>query len=204
MVFQGSSFFYFGGLVICLKETQPSSCWRYVPACRFVLCLRQGPTPSRSACLETEEVGSTAGRPQVRGDTEREEGFPGEKVLLPNTRFSSSMKVTVKVKLLSHVRLSATPWTVAYQASRSMGFSRQEYWSGLQFPSPGDLSDAGIEPKSPTLEADALTSEPPGKPSSIGGTFYMFSMTWELVRKLWYTLETFLPCLSQGGKNSTG
>ena len=47
-----------------------------------------------------------------------------------------------------------------------MGFSRQEYWSGLPFPSPGDLPDPGIEPGSPTLEADALTSEPPGKPYS--------------------------------------
>ena len=68
----------------------------------------------------------------------------------------------VKVKSLSCVRLFATPWTVAYQASPSMGFSRQEYWSGLPFPSPGDLPDPGIEPRSPTLEADALTSEPPG------------------------------------------
>ena len=58
----------------------------------------------------------------------------------------------------------ATPWTVAYQASPSMGFSRQEYWSGLPFPSPGDLPDPGIEPQSPALEADTLTSEPPGKP----------------------------------------
>ena len=57
----------------------------------------------------------------------------------------------------------AIPWTVAYQASPSMGFSRQEYWSGLPFPSPGDLPDPGIEPGSPALEADALTSEPPGK-----------------------------------------
>ena len=70
----------------------------------------------------------------------------------------------VKVKLLSHVRLFATPWTVAYQVFPSMGFSRQEYWSGLPFPSPGDLPDSGIEPGSPALEADALTSEPPGKP----------------------------------------
>ena len=52
----------------------------------------------------------------------------------------------VKVKSLSGVRLFATPWTVAYQASLSLGFSRQEYWSGLPFPSPGDLSDSGIEP----------------------------------------------------------
>ena len=73
----------------------------------------------------------------------------------------------VKVKLLSHVRLFATPWTGAYGASPSTGFSRQEYWSGLPFPSPGDLPDPGIEPRSPALEADALTSEPPGKPQYI-------------------------------------
>ena len=69
-----------------------------------------------------------------------------------------------EVKSLSRVQLFATPWTVAYQASPSMGFSRQEHWSGLPFPSPGDLPDPGIEPVSPALEADALTSEPPGKP----------------------------------------
>ena len=57
-----------------------------------------------------------------------------------------------------------TPWTVAYQASPSMGFSRQEYWSGLAFPSPGNLPDSGIEPGSPALQTDALPSEPPGKP----------------------------------------
>ena len=57
----------------------------------------------------------------------------------------------------------ATPWTVAYQAPPSMEFSRQEYWSGLPFPSPGDLPDPGIEPGFPTLQADALPSEPPGK-----------------------------------------
>ena len=50
------------------------------------------------------------------------------------------------MKVLNHVRLFATPWTVAYQAPPSMGFSRQEYWSGLSFPSPGDLPDLGIEP----------------------------------------------------------
>ena len=70
----------------------------------------------------------------------------------------------VKVKLLSRVGLFATPWTAAYQAPPSMGFSRQEYWSGLPFPSPEDLPDPGIKPRSPTLQADALTSEPSGKP----------------------------------------
>ena len=67
------------------------------------------------------------------------------------------------VKLLSHVRLFATPWTVAHQAPPSMGFSRQEYWSGLPFPSPGDLPNLGIEPRCSSSQADALTSEPPGK-----------------------------------------
>ena len=61
----------------------------------------------------------------------------------------------------------ATPWTVAHQAPLSMEFSRQEYWSGLPFPSPGDLPDPGIEPWSPAFQADALPSEPPGKPSQL-------------------------------------
>ena len=66
-----------------------------------------------------------------------------------------------KVKSLSCVRLLATPWTAAYQAPPSMGFCRQEYWSGLPFPSPGDLPDPGMEPRSLALQADTLTSEPP-------------------------------------------
>ena len=70
------------------------------------------------------------------------------------------VKVKVKVKSLSRVRLFATLWTVAHQVPQSMGFSRQEYWSGLPFPSPGDLPDPGVESRSPTMRADALTSEP--------------------------------------------
>ena len=73
-------------------------------------------------------------------------------------------KVKVKVKSLSRVQLFATPLTVAYQAPPFMEFSRQECWSGLPFPSPGDLPYPGIEPGSPALQADALPSEPPGKP----------------------------------------
>ena len=64
-------------------------------------------------------------------------------------------------EVISCVRLFVTPWTVAHQAPPSMGFSRQEYWSGLPFPSPGDLPDAGIEPRSAAFQADTLTSEPP-------------------------------------------
>ena len=63
---------------------------------------------------------------------------------------------------LSHVRLFATPWTVARQAPPSTGFSRQECWSGLPFPSPGDLPDPGIKPESHTLQAGSLPSDPLG------------------------------------------
>ena len=75
----------------------------------------------------------------------------------------------MKVKPLSHVRLFGTPWTVAYQAPWSMGFSRQEYCSGLPFPYVRDLPDPGIEPTSPALQADALLSEPPGKLGDMKG-----------------------------------
>ena len=70
-----------------------------------------------------------------------------------------------------------TPWTGAQQAPLSMGFSRQEYWSGLPFPSPGELPNPGIELGSPTLQADSLQSELPGKPSLsfTGGQINLFS-----------------------------
>ena len=68
----------------------------------------------------------------------------------------------VESELLSHVRLFAMLWTVACQAPLSMEFSRQEYWSGLPLPSPGDLPNPGVEPGSPGLQADSLLSEPPG------------------------------------------
>ena len=75
-----------------------------------------------------------------------------------------SFKERKKVKLLSCIWLFATPGTVDYKAPPSMEFSRQEYWSGLPLPSPGDLPNPGIEPGSPTLQADALPSELPRKP----------------------------------------
>ena len=60
-----------------------------------------------------------------------------------------------------------TPWTLAHQASLSMGISRQEYWSGLPFPTPGDLPDPGIKPTSPTLAGRFFTTEPAGKPQRV-------------------------------------
>ena len=80
----------------------------------------------------------------------------------------------VKVKSLSCVRLFATPWTVAYQAPLSVGFFRQGYWSGLSFPSPGDLPNPGFELGSPALQADALPSEPPGKPGFLHMVVYIW------------------------------
>ena len=87
----------------------------------------------------------------------------------------------VKVKLLSRVRLSATPWTVAHQARLSTGFYRQEYWSGLPFPSPGDLPDPGIKSGSPTLWADVLPSEPPGTIKDRNG----MDLTEEDIKQRW-------------------
>ena len=78
----------------------------------------------------------------------------------------------VCVSCFSRVQLFATLWTIAHQASLSMEFSRQEYWSRLPFPSPGDLPDLGIEPRSPALKADSLLSEPQGKPKVSLGRLY--------------------------------
>ena len=76
------------------------------------------------------------------------------------------------------VHLFATPWTVACQAPLSMAFLRQEYWSGLPFPSPGDLPSPGIEPASPALTGRFFTPEPPGKPQSMTLAF-LISFPWE-------------------------
>ena len=74
--------------------------------------------------------------------------------------------------MLSHVPFFAPPWTVARQAPLSMEFSRQEYWCEFPSPSPGDLPDPEIEPRSPALQVDSLPSESPGKPVIIRALFY--------------------------------
>ena len=73
----------------------------------------------------------------------------------------------------------ATPWTVAHQAPLSIGFSRQEYWSGLPFLSPGNLPDPGIEPASPALQAGSLLTELLEKPWLGGGEIYCGEGLWE-------------------------
>ena len=89
------------------------------------------------------------------------QGEPG----LPKAQVKKS-----KCWLLSCVQLFGTPWTVACKAPLSMKFSRQEYWSGQPFPSPGDLPDSETEPGSPALQVDSLPSEPPGKPPENQGS----------------------------------
>ena len=81
---------------------------------------------------------------------------------LPSSLLKESL-VCACVRCFSPVRLSVTPWTVDLQAPLSMGFSRQEYWSGLPCPPPGDLPNPGIKPRSPAFQADSLPSVPPGK-----------------------------------------
>ncbi|CAI9180663.1 unnamed protein product [Rangifer tarandus platyrhynchus] len=82
------------------------------------------------------------------------------------------LALTWAISILALLCLFATPWTVALQAPLFMEFSRQEYWSGLPFPPPGELLSPETEPGSPALQADSLPSEPPGKPN-----IYMFLST---------------------------
>ena len=77
------------------------------------------------------------------------------------------------LRCFSHVQLYAMLWTIAHQAPLSMGFSRQEYWSGVSFPFPGDLPDSEVKPRSPALQADSLPLVPPGKPH---GAVQVFSL----------------------------
>ena len=103
--------------------------------------------------------------------------------------------------MLSHfsrIRLFVTLWTVACQAPLSMGFSRQEYWSGLPFPSPGDLPDPGIKPRSPELPADSLPTEPPRKLMlEVESHVFLHLLTWvnRTTRTLWSkkTWESHMP-----------
>ena len=96
------------------------------------------------------------------------------------------------MKLLNRALLFATPGSVAYHAPPSMGFSRQDYWSGLPFPSPEDLPNPGAEHRSPTLWADVLPSEPPGN-SNAKTSKSMQSTSCEMPGWIKHNLESRLP-----------
>ena len=118
------------------EEREKIKC-RYVVCCKmlhFALPMLKSPT-----CLET---------------------FDGHMMKLPH----SHNEVLSVCSVSCHVQLFVTLWTVALQAPLSMGLSRQEYWSGFPCSPSGDLPNPGIEPQSPTLQADSLPYEPPGKP----------------------------------------
>ena len=122
-------------------------CFHHAESDSSMLSLWLGDGPSRLPGYATHQVG-VAGQFQTEDNQNQLfRGLPG-------------FFLQLKVKSLSRVQLFATPWPVARQAPPSMGFSRQEYWSGLPFPPPGDLPDPGIEPKSSTLQAGSLPSEP--------------------------------------------
>ena len=106
-----------------------------------------------------------------------------------------------KLSCFSLVRLFATLWTVAHQASLSMGFSRQEYWSGLPCPPPGDLTDPGIEPASPVAPALWATSLPLSHWGSPYISIYMYKKKW---RRQWQPTPVFLPGESQGPRSLVG
>ena len=124
--------------------------------------------------LEVEEIGCTA----IKKHLFR---FPGLNVQLSpyavHPKLSRHCQLPTRARMLSHsvVSDSVTPWTVACQAPLSIGFSWQEYWSGLPFPPPGDLPDPGIKLRSPALAGRFFISEPPGKPVNLL-MFYIASM----------------------------
>ena len=131
-----------------------SNAWKWKVKVKLLSCAWLLATPWTAAYQSPPSMGFS-----------RQEYWSG--VPLPSPRWYqccwSMERKKVKVKLLSCVRLFATPWTVAHQAPLSMGFSRQGYWSGLPFPSPGDFLYPGMEPGSLALQADALPSEPSRK-----------------------------------------
>ena len=112
---------------------------------------------------------------------------------------SLSVTLVLSVQLLSHVQLFATLWTVAPQSPLSMGFPRQEYWSGLPFPSPGNHPDPGIKlmsPESPALQADSLATEPTycrikansNKQETVNSKLIQYGLTYSLTVKDMYVL----------------
>ena len=98
---------------------------------------------------------------------------------------------------ISHVWLFVTPWAAAQKAPLSMGFSRQGYWSGLPFPSLRDLPNPVIEPRSPTLQADSLPTEPPG-------WLYLWGLISTLWRRQWHPTPVLLPGKSHGRRSLEG
>ena len=106
----------------------------------------------------------------------------GSRPQLVLTEFCLLTHACMRAQSLSCVQLFATPWTAVHQAPLSMGFSRQECWSGLSFPPPGDLPNPGIEPGSPTLQADSLLAESQGKSLHHLGSTLLISTDMRMIK----------------------
>ena len=111
--------------------------------------------------LDLKQLGCSPKRASYNHKTFAHKTFP----VILSCVFTSAFKKQMEVCVLSHVQHFATPWTVAHQVPLSIGFPRQEYWSGLPFPPPGHLPAPGIKPASPALAGGFFTTEPPRKPS---------------------------------------
>ena len=135
--------------------------------------VRQKPTQYCQAVILQLKINKVKNKKRLCASNAGDRGLkPDWGTKIPNAAWWLKKKTTLNyntymgyvcVCVLSRVRLFATPRTVAHQAPLSMGFPRQEYWSGLRFPPPGDLPNPGIEPASPALAGRFFTTEPPGK-----------------------------------------
>ena len=138
------------------------------PHYNFVIVKTKGPICGREICIIWMTRSSHVQKWGERCSWHPESRQPGVPSMIWRKVWvyvsSTREKNACMLSHFSRVQLFVAPWTVALQAPLSMRFSRQEYWSGLPFTSPGDLSNPGIEPGSHALQADSLPSEPPGKP----------------------------------------
>ena len=140
-------------------DPKKAECWRDIKLWRWRR-LSRSPLDS----MEIKPVNPKGNQLWIfTGRTDAEAEAP---IVLQRANWLEKTLMLGKWKSPSCVKLFVTLWTVAHQAPLSMEFSRQEYWSWLPFHSPGDLPNPGIEPRSPTLQADSLPSEPPGKPDA--------------------------------------
>ena len=124
-----------------------------------IACNLYLPEPKRKYFEENEKMNKIQTQPHK---TQVQRKGCGSRRKVTGNLYPALVQGTERCCLLSHVWLFVTPWTVACQTSLWLGFSRQEYWSGLPFPSPGDLPDPGTEPRSPALQTDSLPFEPQG------------------------------------------
>ena len=149
-----------------------------------------------SRTRKSRGTGTSSKLPKVSCEQVRACRGQGFRYILPNALLvgfrNGGLCKLVQWKSLSYVQLFMTPWIVARQATLSIEFSRQEYWSGYPFPSPGDLPNPGIEPVSPALQADSLPAEILGKllaytsTKSKGGLESVLVALWVPSGKLWF------------------